>query len=56
MTESSTDQEDQLAAIATKAGECPHCSEKAVRVASSYPGKATVVCDQGHQWEVETAD
>lgn len=48
--------DEQVAAIASEAGPCPDCGDQPTRVAARYPSKATVVCDRGHQWEVEIAE
>ena len=56
-TERMTDEPvDQLAEVSDAAGECPECGQKPVRVATRYPGQATVVCENSHQWEVKIAD
>ena len=47
---------DQLAEVSDAAGECPVCGQKPTRVATRYPGQATVVCENQHQWDVEITE
>jgi len=43
---------DTDADVLVAAGNCPTCGGPAVRVATHYPTKGSVVCAAGHDWEV----